>query len=92
MERFNFHTAKYLGPNGSVKKISNGMNCSNCHLDAGTKAWGNNYGSVFSQYPKNERPKGKWKDFIKRINDCLERSLNVTSQRKTKNESHDCLY
>jgi thiosulfate dehydrogenase len=27
------------------------MNCSNCHLDAGTKAWGNNYGSVF-QYPK----------------------------------------
>jgi thiosulfate dehydrogenase len=25
------------------KKISNGMNCSNCHLDAGTKAWGNNY-------------------------------------------------
>jgi thiosulfate dehydrogenase len=28
---------KYLGPNGSVKKISNGMNCSNCHLDAGTK-------------------------------------------------------
>jgi thiosulfate dehydrogenase len=26
-----------FGPNGSVKKISNGMNCSNCHLDAGTK-------------------------------------------------------
>jgi thiosulfate dehydrogenase len=47
MERFNF-SYKYLGPNGSVKKISNGMNCSNCHLDAGTKPWGNNYGSVFS--------------------------------------------
>jgi len=37
------HTAKYLGPNGSVKQITNGMNCNNCHLDAGTKVWGNNY-------------------------------------------------
>ena len=25
------HTSKYLGPNGSVLKISNGMNCQNCH-------------------------------------------------------------
>ena len=30
------HTAKYLGPNGTVSKISNGMNCQNCHLQAGT--------------------------------------------------------
>ena len=45
------HTSKYLGPNGSVLKMSNGMNCQNCHLDAGTKVWGNNYGSVASLYP-----------------------------------------
>jgi thiosulfate dehydrogenase len=36
------HTAQYLGPKGSVAAITNGMNCQNCHLDAGTKPWGNN--------------------------------------------------
>src|SRR5687767_135986 len=27
-------TAVYLGPKGKVARISNGMNCQNCHLDA----------------------------------------------------------
>jgi len=36
------HTAEYLGPNGKVMAISNGMNCQNCHLEAGTRAFGNN--------------------------------------------------
>ena len=36
------HTSKYLGPKGSVAQISNGLNCQNCHLDAGTKIFGNN--------------------------------------------------
>ncbi|MEK6548154.1 MAG: hypothetical protein AABZ56_07535, partial [Bacteroidota bacterium] len=36
------HTSDYLGPKGSVKSISNGMNCQNCHLNAGTQPWGNN--------------------------------------------------
>jgi thiosulfate dehydrogenase len=70
------HTSKYLGPNGSVKKITNGMNCNNCHLDAGTKAWGNNYGSVYSMYPKMRARSGQIEDLYKRISDCMERSLN----------------
>jgi len=70
------HTAKYLGPNGSVKKITNGMNCNNCHLDAGTRPWGNNYGSVKSTYPKMRSRSGQIEDLNKRINDCLQRSLN----------------
>src|SRR5580693_1680111 len=37
------NTADFLGPHGKVAAISNGMNCQNCHLDAGTKPWGNNY-------------------------------------------------
>ena len=36
------HTAKYFGPKGTVKAMSNGMNCQNCHLNAGKKKWGNN--------------------------------------------------
>jgi hypothetical protein len=31
------NTAEYLGPQGIIKPMSNGMNCQNCHLDAGTK-------------------------------------------------------
>ena len=46
------NTAVYLGPKGSVAAITNGMNCQNCHLDAGTKFFGNNYGAVFSTYPR----------------------------------------
>lgn len=70
------HTAKYLGPNGSVKQITNGMNCNNCHLEAGTKPWGNNYGSVYSMYPKMRARSGQIEDLYKRISDCMQRSLN----------------
>lgn len=70
------HTSKYFGPNGSVKQITNGMNCNNCHLDAGTKPWGNNFGSVYSMYPKMRARSGQVEDLYKRISDCMERSLN----------------
>lgn len=70
------HTALYLGPQGSVAHITNGMNCQNCHLDAGTRPFGNNYGSVFSQYPKFRPRSGTIESVFKRINDCIERSLN----------------
>jgi thiosulfate dehydrogenase len=70
------HTSKYLGPKGSVKSISNGMNCNNCHLDAGTRAWGNNYAAVYSTYPKFRERSGSTETIYKRVNDCFERSLN----------------
>ena len=70
------HTAKYLGPNGLVMKISNGMNCQNCHLQAGTAVFGNNYGSVASLYPKFRARSGGIENVYKRVNDCIERSLN----------------
>ena len=70
------HTAKYLGPNGSVLKISNGLNCQNCHLQAGTAVFGNNYGSVASLYPKFRARSGGMENIYKRVNDCFERSLN----------------
>lgn len=70
------HTAKYLGPKGSIAQITNGMNCQNCHLDAGTKVFGNNYAMVASTYPKFRARSGTEEDIYKRINDCMERSLN----------------
>lgn len=70
------NTAKYLGPKGSVLQITNGMNCQNCHLEAGTKPWGNNYGAVYSTYPKFRDRSGGMETIYKRVNDCFERSLN----------------
>lgn len=70
------HTSKYLGPNGTVLKISNGLNCQNCHLQAGTAVFGNNYGSVASLYPKFRARSGTVENVYKRVNDCFERSLN----------------
>lgn len=72
------NTSKYLGPNGTVAKISNGMNCQNCHLDAGTKFLGNNYSAVYAHYPKFRARSGTPENIIKRISDCFERSLNGT--------------
>lgn len=73
------HTSKFLGPNGSVAQISNGMNCQNCHLNTGTTIFGNNYGSVASTYPKFRARSGSVEDIYKRVNDCFERSLNGKS-------------
>ncbi|WP_439482261.1 c-type cytochrome [Cyclobacterium plantarum] len=70
------HTALYLGPKGKVRQISNGMNCQNCHLKAGTVPYGNNYGLVASKYPAFRNRSGTVESFEKRINDCIERSLN----------------
>jgi thiosulfate dehydrogenase len=70
------NTAEYLGPKGKVMASSNGMNCQNCHLQAGTAPLGNNYSAVAATYPKVRARSGQSEDIPKRINDCFERSLN----------------
>lgn len=70
------NTSRYFGPNGSVAAITNGMNCQNCHLNAGKKNWGNNYSAVFSTYPKFRDRSGTTETIYKRVSDCFERSLN----------------
>ena len=71
------HTADYFGVQGKVsRQATNGMNCQNCHLDAGTKIFGNNYSAVAATYPKYRARSGAVEDIYKRINDCFERSLN----------------
>ena len=70
------NTAMYLGPKGSVAHISNGMNCQNCHLKAGTQPWGNTYAAVQATYPKFRERSGTVENQVKRVNDCIQRSLN----------------
>ncbi len=70
------HTAQYLGPQGSVAHLTNGMNCQNCHLQAGTQGFANNYLAVAATYPKLRARSGQVEGIEKRVNDCVERSLN----------------
>jgi thiosulfate dehydrogenase len=70
------HTAHYLGPGGKVAQISNGMNCNNCHLEAGTRILGNNFSMVAATYPLYRNRSGKIESVEMRINNCFERSLN----------------
>ena len=80
------HTSEYLGPKGSVLQTSNGMNCQNCHLNAGTQPWGNNYFAVQANYPKFRERSGSVENQIKRVNDCFERSLNGKALDSTSRE------
>lgn len=80
------NTSRYFGPNGSVAAITNGMNCQNCHLNAGRKNWGNNYSTVFSSYPKFRERSGSTETIYKRVSDCFERSLNGTAPDSSSKE------
>lgn len=80
------NTSQYLGPNGSVAKMSNGMNCQNCHLDAGTKAYANHYLAVHATYPKMRARSMTIETLSKRVNDCFERSLNGKTLKEDSKE------
>ena len=80
------HTADYLGPEGIVKPISNGMNCQNCHLDGASKPFGNNYSAVAATYPKFRARSGTAETIAKRVNDCFQRSLNGEALDSTSRE------
>ena len=70
------NTAKYLGPKGTIASISNGMNCQNCHIQAGLKPNGNCFSGVAAIYPTFRPRSGIVESIEFRINDCLKRSLN----------------
>ncbi|MGI8950540.1 MAG: c-type cytochrome [Chitinophagaceae bacterium] len=73
------NTSYYFGPKGTVAHITNGMNCQNCHLDAGLKPYGNCFSAVASTYPTFRPRSGIVESIEFRINDCLQRSLNGKS-------------
>jgi thiosulfate dehydrogenase len=70
------HTSKYLGPKGTVAKISNGMNCGNCHLQGGTLYNGFSFSAVSANYPKYRARNDTVETIEYRINECFARSLN----------------
>ncbi len=70
------NTSYYYGPAGTLQKLSNGLNCENCHLDAGTKLFGNNFYMVANGYPRYKERSGAMESIEKKVEDCFERSMN----------------
>jgi thiosulfate dehydrogenase len=70
------NTSYYFGPKGVIAHKSNGMNCQNCHLNAGTKLFGNNFSLTATGYPRFKDRSGKVETIVKKVQDCFERSLN----------------
>jgi thiosulfate dehydrogenase len=70
------NTSYYFGPKGTIAHKSNGLNCQNCHLNAGTKLFGNNFSLTASGYPRFKERSGTVETVVKKVEDCFERSLN----------------
>lgn len=70
------NTAFYFGPKGIIAHSTNGMNCQNCHLKAGTSSYANNFSKVYSTYPIYRARNNSIQTIYDRINDCFERSMN----------------
>jgi thiosulfate dehydrogenase len=70
------NTSRYLGPKGVMGHLSNGMNCQNCHLEAGTKNLANPFSAVASTYPRYRDRSGRNESIEFRVNECMERSMN----------------
>jgi thiosulfate dehydrogenase len=70
------NTSKYLGPKGIIAHLSNGMNCQNCHINAGTQNFANPFSGVKNNYPKYRERSGRVESTEFRVNECMLRSLN----------------
>ncbi len=79
-------TGAYFGPKGKINHHANGMDCQNCHLKAGTQLWANSYSAVHANYPKLRARSGTVENLERRINDCMERSMNGSPLDKDSKE------
>jgi thiosulfate dehydrogenase len=71
------NTAYYIGPEGTKGNyLGNKMNCTNCHLKAGTQPYGLNYFSAHARYPQYRGREDKILTLADRINNCIERPHN----------------
>jgi thiosulfate dehydrogenase len=56
--------------------VGNGLNCSNCHLGAGTKETAGPFVGLWGMYPEYRTRNGHINSMQERVNDCFERSMN----------------
>lgn len=73
------NTVYYIGPEGKVGHyLGNKMNCTNCHLEGGTKPYAFNFSSTHARYPQYRGRENKILNLLERVNNCIERPHNGT--------------
>ena len=82
------NTSLFFGPKGNIAAITNGMNCQNCHVDAGAKSYAGCFSAVASTYPQYRNRSGIVESIEFRINDCMLRSLDGKPIDSTGKEMH----
>jgi thiosulfate dehydrogenase len=59
--------------------VGNGLNCSNCHLGAGTKESAAPFVGLWGIYPEYRTRNGHINSMQERVNDCFQRSMSGTA-------------
>lgn len=68
------NTAYYIGPDGVAShNLHNKMNCTNCHLDDGTRPFGLNFFDTHKTYPQYRARENQVLSLADRVNNCIER-------------------
>jgi thiosulfate dehydrogenase len=81
------HTAYFLGPEGTIgKHLGNKMNCTNCHLEAGTRLYGLNFYNTYARYPQYRGRENAILSLEDRVNNCIERPHNGVAISKESKE------
>jgi thiosulfate dehydrogenase len=73
------HTTALIGPDApdqAQRYSGNGLECTNCHIDAGTSRFALPLVGIAGLYPAFSARLDATQDLAGRINDCMERSLN----------------
>ena len=73
------NTPEYIGPNNKYNNkvySGNNLSCTNCHLNAGTKAYSAPLIGVNNRFPQFRGRENKMGTLKERINGCMERSMN----------------
>ncbi|WP_198405645.1 c-type cytochrome [Chitinophaga caeni] len=79
-------TYKFIGPESALKITGNHLACSNCHLDAGTKAFAAPYIGLMGVFPIYIGRENKVESLEERVNGCFERSMNGHALADTSKE------
>ncbi|QFU15343.1 c-type cytochrome [Microvirga thermotolerans] len=72
-------TYAHLGPNvpdPAKRYAGNNLACSNCHLDAGAKKFGNPLWGLKDRFPQYDAEAGRSISLEQRVNACMTRSMN----------------
>ena len=59
--------------------VGNGLHCTSCHLEEGTRAGAASWVGVPGMFPEYRARSGRVDTIEKRVNDCFERSMNGTA-------------